>query len=241
MPYTNQQIWKLPQSFCGLFSLTNEIHLLIIAKDRSKFCLPDEQYLFWFHAQILLWEMFSCLLNVVLAGLSISMPHPQPKKLNLNRKSTRWPPFIPTIAQREHSFLLDSQIPRVVLVSILSKTPLSSLLSDSGSYPYSASSSFLLKSELLFVAWWPCDPHHGNVAGGALYRKSLCVVQWGQSYWMCPSLFLTETVASCLGLKAAGLGKRWPRRTGWTKCCSSSSPSSNGPAGLSQTGTIVIS
>ena len=148
LPCANQQIWKLPQSFCGLFYLTNEIHLLITAKHCCKFCLPDEQYLFWFHAQILLWETFSCLLNVVLVGLSIKMPHPQPKKLNLNRKATWWPPFIPTIAQREHSFLLDSQIPKVVLVSILSKTPFSSLLSDSGSYPYSASNSLLLKSRV---------------------------------------------------------------------------------------------
>lgn len=48
MPCTNQQIWKLPQSFCGLFYLTNGINLLIIEKDCCKFCLPYEQYLFWF-------------------------------------------------------------------------------------------------------------------------------------------------------------------------------------------------
>lgn len=81
---------------------------------------------------------------------------------------------------KEHSFLLDSQIPKVVLVSILSKTPFSSLLSDSGSYPYSASNSLLLKSRVaVWLGLMACDPHHGNVAGGALCRKSLCVVQWG--------------------------------------------------------------
>ena len=53
-----------------------------------------------------------------------------------------------TIAEREHPFVPDSQIPRVVLVSILSKTPFSSFPSESGSYAY-CDNSFLRKSELL--------------------------------------------------------------------------------------------
>lgn len=170
-----------------------------------------------YSTQILLWEMFSCLLNAVLVGLSVNMPQPQPRgghetrlklsqsntlspwNLNLNTETTQWHPFIPTVAEREHPFVPDPQIPSVVLVSILSKTPFSSFSSDSGSYPYCDNNSFLWKWELLFVAHnqrpsGHCDPHHGNVVGDTLCRKWLCIVQWRQSYWICPCLFLTETV-----------------------------------------------